>query len=271
MTKAGTKHDDYFEPDDVPRPVVAVGKYLLSGDFELAPHQHRKAQLIYMARGVLTCEISRGLWIVAPGSALWIPGNEVHSIKGMGPLETYCLFVDEAASAAGLPEICCTLSVSSLLREIILRCAAFPTLYPLEGSEARVFSVLLDELAGASVEKMHLPMPMNDGLRKIADTMINNPAERFSIDDWAKKIGMSERSLSRLALKETGMSFGRWRQQLHISLALQWLSQGISVQKVASDLGYEGTSSFVLMFRRTLGWSPAKYMAHRKAGVIRFQ
>ena len=150
MTKASTKND-CFEPDVVPRPVVAVGKNLLSGDFELAPHQHRKAQLIYMAKGVLTCEISQGLWIVAPGSALWIPGNEVHSIKGTGPLETYCLFVEAAASAAGLPEFCCTLSVSSLLREIILRCAAFPTLYPLEGSEARVFTVLLDELAGASV------------------------------------------------------------------------------------------------------------------------
>ena len=59
------------------------------------------------------------------------------------------------------------------------------------------------------------------------------------------------------------MSFGRWRQQLHIILALQWLSEGASVQSVAIDLGYERASSFVLMFRKALGTSPARYMTQR--------
>ena len=44
------------------------------------------------------------------------------------------------------------------------------------------------------------------------------------------------------------MSFGRWRQQLHILIALQRLAQGASVQTVALDLGYEGASAFVTMF-----------------------
>jgi AraC-like DNA-binding protein len=61
------------------------------------------------------------------------------------------------------------------------------------------------------------------------------------------------------------MSFGRWRQQLHIVLGLQWLSQGASVQSVAADLGYESASSFVFMFRKVLGTSPARYMTQRIA------
>ena len=32
---------------------------------------------------------------------------------------------------------------------------------------------------------------------------------------------MSERSLARLVQKETGLSFGRWRQQLHLLVALR--------------------------------------------------
>ena len=117
-------------------------------------------------------------------------------------------------------------------------------------------TVLLDELAAAPVEKLHLPMPSDGGLRRIADGMTADPSDRATVHEWAKRIGVSERTLSRLVLQETGMSFGRWRQQLHIILALQWLSQGASVQSVATDLGYESASSFVVMFRKGVGHFP---------------
>jgi AraC-like DNA-binding protein len=74
---------------------------------------------------------------------------------------------------------------------------------------------------------------------------------------------MSERSLARLIVAETGMSFGRWRQQLNIILALQWMAKSTSVQQVASDLGYESVGSFVTMFRKALGTSPGRYMSGR--------
>jgi AraC-like DNA-binding protein len=59
------------------------------------------------------------------------------------------------------------------------------------------------------------------------------------------------------------MSFGRWRQQLQIMLALKRLSEGDSVQVVAFDLGYESSSAFVTMFRKTLGKPPLKFLADR--------
>ena len=58
---------------------------------------------------------------------------------------------------------------------------------------------------------------------------------------------MSERTLARLVRQEVGMSFGRWRQRLHIILALQWLSEGLSVQRSADQLGYESVSAFITM------------------------
>ena len=41
------------------------------------------------------------------------------------------------------------------------------------------------------------------------------------------------------------------------------MARGASVHSVASDLGYESASSFVTMFRKALGKSPARYMADR--------
>ena len=69
------------------------------------------------------------------------------------------------------------------------------------------------------------------------------------------------RTLTRLFQRETGMSFVRWRQQLHIGLALQRLASGTSVTNVALDLGYESTSAFIAMFRRMLGTTPARYFS----------
>lgn len=264
MPKFGTLPDT-FEPDKVARQVVAVGGELVSGGMEVDFHRHRKAQLLFTVRGIVRCEASKGLWIVPPQCAIWIPGNMRHSVKVVGPLEAYCLFVEPGATPA-LPQTCCTVSVSPMLRELILRCAALPALYPLEGPESRLAMVLLDELAAAPVELLHLPMPADKRLRKIAERLTANPSDRGTMQEWASSIGVGERTLGRLLLQHTGMSFGRWRQQIQIMLALQWLSQGAAVQTVALDLGYESAGSFVTMFRKAMGTAPARYMAQRLAG-----
>ncbi len=62
------------------------------------------------------------------------------------------------------------------------------------------------------------------------------------------------------------MSFGRWRQQPGVMLAVKWLASGVSMQQVATDLGYESVPSFVTMFRKALGTSPGRYMAERYSG-----
>jgi AraC-like DNA-binding protein len=95
------------------------------------------------------------------------------------------------------------------------------------------------------------------------DEMMAKPADRGTLEIWARRAGMSERTLLRLISRETGMSFGRWRQQLCVVLAVKWLAGGASIQQVAGDLGYESVPSFVTMFRKVLGTSPGRYMAER--------
>ena len=88
------------------------------------------------------------------------------------------------------------------------------------------------------------------------------------MDVWAKRAGLSERTLARLISREIGMSFSRWRQQFSVVLAVKWLAGGASIQQVAADLGYQSVPSFVTMFRKALGTSPGRYMAERHAGQL---
>ncbi|QGZ66685.1 AraC family transcriptional regulator [Paraburkholderia acidisoli] len=258
--------DKFVEPDDVPRPVVTFGATFVSKGFELEPHAHRKAQLMMSMRGVLTCEAAGGLWIVPPRCALWVPANVVHGIKVSGTLEGYSAFVD-AALATPLPAACCAIPVSPLLRELVIRSASFEACYPEGGLESHLATLLIDEIAAAPIDTMqHVPMPEDARLRKVATALMDHPADRGTLETWAKHAGLSERTMARLVVRETGMSFGRWRQQIQIMYALQWLAGGMSIQQVAIDLGYESAGSFVTMFRKALGNSPGRYMAERAAG-----
>jgi AraC-like DNA-binding protein len=252
-----------LNPDDVRRPIVTVGIAVADvRKIEIDFHRHRKGQFVLVQRGALSCEVEGGLWIVPPRSAVWIPGGALHGVKATGALEGYNAFVDPDLDAR-LPEVCCAVSVTPLLRELLIRSASLPALYVEGSADSRLVMVLLDEIASARVEDLHLPMPSDNRLRRIVDLMIDAPADRGTMDVWARRAGLSERTLARLIARETGMSFSRWRQQLGVMLAVKWLAGGASIQEVANDLGYESIPSFVTMFRKAIGVSPGRYMAER--------
>ena len=250
------------DADLLPRAVIAVSATSTSESWEHAPHSHRKGQLMYTLRGVIHCQIEAGIWIVPPQCALWIPGGMSHAARGSGEAQVYCLLIDPDAAGA-LPPQCCTLSVSGLLHELISKAVSFPPLYEEDGAQGRLIRTLLDELAQAPIEDLHLPMPQDPRLRRLADSLLATPSDKATLGQWAVRIGMSERSMTRLLLEEFGLSFGRWRRQLHVILSLQRLARGDSVQRVALDLGYENASGFITMFRKAVGQPPARYLADR--------
>ncbi|MBR1126780.1 AraC family transcriptional regulator [Bradyrhizobium iriomotense] len=253
-----------FNPEDVPRPIAAFGGEIVTKGTEVAMHAHRKDELVLSLRGVVRLEAGQGIWIVPPRCAVWIPGDVPHSVTVAGNVEVHCLFLEPDA-APTLPRQCCTLTISPLLERLLVHATHMPALYDLDGADGRIATVLLDQLSAAPVEELRFPMPVDARLRRIASAMMEDPSDRATIDDWGRRIAVAPRTLTRILQRETGMSFGRWRQQLHILIALQRLDQGASVQAVALDLGYEGASAFVTMFRKALGKPPARYLAERRA------
>lgn len=270
--------DEWVDPDLVPRPVVTIGAAGVVMDRlddedtsfhrhhkEMDFHHHRKGELLLALRGVLTCEVEGGFWIVPPQSAIWVPGGDMHKFTAAGTVECYIVFIDPSV-ASNLPTRSCALSATPLLRELMIRSASLPMFYDEDGMASHLVTLLLDEIALAPIGNLHLPMPVDPRLRKIADILMDDPADRGTMPTWAQRVGVSERTLARLLTQQTGMSFGRWRQQLHLMLAVKWLSTGSSVQQVADGLGYESAGSFVTMFRKALGTSPGRYIAERRTG-----
>lgn len=253
-------------PDSVPRPVV--GQALdLADTTELSPHAHRKSQLLYVVSGAITVRAASGLWTVPPSCAIWIPSGRVHSASVMGQVSIGCLYVEPDVSAALRPE-CGIIFVQPLLRELMFRFMAGPRLYETGNSrESRLVDVLIDELNAAPEEPLCLPMPRDRRLVRVVDMFLDDPARRMTIDEWGARVGASNRTLSRLFRQETGLTLAKWRQQLHIGLALQHLASGQSVTTIALDLGYESPSAFIAMFKRTLGTTPSRYFSDHPAAM----
>lgn len=244
---------------DVPRPVVAFATEY-AADKIIPAHHHRRAQLIYAATGVLTVRSGDSVWIVPPSRALWMPPMIEHALRASGAVSMRTLYI-EPDSHPGLPRESVVVEMSALLRELILRAMELPRLYDINGSDGRLMEVVLDEISAQRLLPLHLPIPRDPRLVRIYEQILENPADNRTMVDWATFAGASLRTLARLFSRETGLSFGRWRQQLRLHAALARLAQGVPVAVVAYDVGYDSPSAFSQMFQRALGRSPKSFLA----------
>jgi AraC-like DNA-binding protein len=253
---------DPVDPDQFDRPITSFCLETSEDNDDLPLHSHRKGQLVVASLGSVMCRAPGGLWIVPPQGAVWIPAGILHSncVADFGRI--YTVFIDPQVSM--LPRTCCTLMITSLVRELIHRLSVFPPLYPLEGPTSRLGRVLLDELVQMSTtDEMYLPISADSRLQHLAAALLQNPGDRSTIGELAARYAMSESTFARLVVKETGMTFGRWRQRLQLLIAMQRLTAGSSVQTVSLDLGYETPSAFITMFKKTMGKSPRRFLAER--------
>ncbi|AMY02384.1 helix-turn-helix transcriptional regulator [Mesorhizobium ciceri] len=246
-----------LDVDDPAAPAIAVRVDIPDTRAEVPAHRHRKGQLVFALGGGVTCRVPSGLWMVPPHCGVWIPGGMEHSNVATANARIFFVYIEPRA--ADLPERCCTFSISPLLRELIIELSD-----RVEGDGARgelLTKMLLTELPRMPVQQLHLPISSEPRLNRIAEALAQDPADRSTLAEWANRIALSESSLARLVAKETGLSFGRWRQQLHLIVAIRELASGKSVQQVSGDLGYGSVTAFITMFKKALGKPPAKYLS----------
>lgn len=223
---------------------------------EAPQHRHRKGQLVMALRGGVTCRVPSGMWMVPPHCGVWVPGGMPHSNVATANARLFFLFVEPGA--ADLPDRCCTLSLSPLVRELIIELADQSEVA--KANAETITTLLLSALSQMTVEDLYLPLTDEPRLGRIASALVDDPSDRSTIEQWAKRVAMSQNSLARLVQQETGLTFGRWRQQLQLIIAVRSLAAGATVQQVSGDLGYASVSAFITMFKKALGASPAKYL-----------
>jgi AraC-like DNA-binding protein/mannose-6-phosphate isomerase-like protein (cupin superfamily) len=241
------------------RPVIAFWRDLDDGDV-IESHVHDHAQFLYAISGVMRVRTPLGSWVVPPQRAVWIPSGVEHEVACLGDLAMRNVYIHSRA-APPAREACCVLSVSALLRELVLSTVDLGAPYGVAGEDARLVAVLLDQIAAAPQIELRLPIPNDRRLRYVTEALAADPADRRTLEDWARAAGASARTLARLFQSETGLSFRAWRQQVRLHEALARLATGEPVTGVAYAVGYDSPSAFIAMFRQATGETPSRYVA----------
>ena len=229
-----------------------------------APHAHPRGQLIFASSGAMRVICGRDIWVVPPSQAVWVPPDQEHEVYFPGEVALCNLFVDPSATA-GLPERCTVLKVTPLLRELILKAVQVGEGYGPGSAGWRLMQVILDELRQAESTPLHLPMARDPRVMRVIDALLLDPGDGRDLEAWGRVAGASGRTLARLFVLETGLTFGLWRKRLLLQEAIDRLGRGAQVTRVAYDLGYQSLSAFIGMFRSQLGASPRQY-ARRQGG-----
>lgn len=228
----------------------------------IAPHRHRRAQLLYAIEGVMHVQSESGSWIVPPTRGVWLEAGLDHAVQMSGDVQMRTVFVEPGA-AQHLPARSCVVEVHPLLRELILAAIDVPFDYQPDSLHGRrhqyLMQLLLAEMTAAPLLPLYLPWPRDPRLRTICEALVAMPDDTRTIGEWADTLRVSGKTLHRWFQRETGLTFGRWRQQARLLLALKRLAHGEKVLTVAMDHGYSSQSAFATMFKRHFGVTPSAF------------
>lgn len=259
---------DYSDRLDGPSLTAFWGTENSDHDFRLGTreydwHSHKRGQIFCVESGLIHVRTVHGSWLLPPHRAGWIPPDVRHKVSVSGAMNGWCVLVLPEIGR-DLPPHPCVIGISELMYALVRRAASWYDQDFLEPKQERIAAVLLDEIVQAPLEPLHLPMPSEPRLLRIANEILQCPEDSRTLDDWAAWAALSPRTLRRLILAETGLTFAQWRQQARLTHALEMLAQGDSVAMIADALGYSSPSSFIAMFRRAFGDSPGRYLATRE-------
>jgi AraC-like DNA-binding protein/quercetin dioxygenase-like cupin family protein len=253
-TELTEKHLDFHDTD---RAMAAMEVNYPDGA-STGWHAHPRGQILYAIEGVMIVQSGAGSWVVPPNRALWLTAGLEHEVTMSGEVKIRTVFID-ATEVDNLPSNSCVINVSALLRELIVAAVRVPLDYRDGSRDERLMRLLVDELQMSDLLPLHLPIPSDSRVKFICETLIDNPADASTADQWARRLNVTAKTVHRLFLRETGMTFSQWREQARLLLALRRLAGGERIIDIAFDCGYASQSAFTAMFRRHFGTSPSAF------------
>ena len=236
----------------------------LEADQHFEPHCHPWSQLAYCASGLIQVTVDTDLaqttYLLPPSRAAWIPPLARHAITVVETAQVRTLYLDPGATPPEWDQ-CRVLTVSPLLRELILALQDVPA----GNREQALMALVPDELQSADTLALGVPLPRDKRLQSLCELLLRNPGERATLAKWARQIGASERTVTRLFRTELGTSYQQWRQQVVLAQALPMLARGEPVSTVAGASGYASDSAFSAMFKAAMGQSPSHFQGPASA------
>ncbi|MCG3460461.1 helix-turn-helix transcriptional regulator [Xenorhabdus bovienii] len=255
---AWLRQSDHFDPDGLKYslnvPVIGIAAEM--GQHDSGFHQHDMGQLLFTQQGCIKITLANQLSILPPTRVAWIPPKTLHRAEMRGSVGYRSIYLD-ISGIEWISRQSEILQTTPLLRVILERIAisSFDTDWH-QGKGTHLLAVFFDEMSEAGKEPTLLPLPSDRRLARLPFDQLPPPLQML-----ATHIGASEKTITRIFLRETGMNYQQWRQQWRLIKAIELLAQDKTLSYVAQELGFANDSAFVTFFRKNMGRPPREYMA----------
>lgn len=223
-------------------------------------HAHAEGQLTFAASGMVQIHADRGIWLVPPQLASWIPTGVEHRVEVLTDAEFWMVhcrletLLEPGDQRLDEPFV---LRITPLLRALLDEAVAIP---PKSEKADLVVRLMLHELTAMPDAPTFLPLPASAAGRRVADLALADQRNELSLDELASRAAMSARAISRLFPAETGMTLKAWRQRARIVRAIEQLGHGDPPAKVARDSGFASTAAFSCAFRQVTATTPTTFV-----------
>lgn len=228
-------------------------------------HSHDSHELVWVRRGAMITRAHDRIFAVPEGRGIWLPAGTEHSGEVTSGVTLYgTLFAPDRTPGDFTAPAQVTVVVMTPVLESLLTYLGQDTLS--DAARGRAEAVVFDVLHPTDTP-LDLPVPDDPRIAPVVRALLENPGDHSGLDVWARRLGTSERTVTRAFRESTGLPFGRWRMTLRIQRALTLLGDGTPVQDVAVQLGYAQTSTFIDTFRRTMGTTPGTHLPASTSGT----
>jgi AraC-like DNA-binding protein len=235
-------------------PVLAFGNdEFFERDTHWEAHSHPTHELLWNETGAGTAFIGRRTWTVTGRVALWIPAGMPHTGRTpAGSRQRAVHFSSETPALAPGPV---AVELSPLLRLLLVRLID----EDLCDTSHRLTEQMVLDVITPSTRELVLQMPTSPLIMPIVEVIRQNPADQTTLSAWARRLGVSTRTVTRTFEAETGLGFSRWVATARAQYAVALLGHDLSVAEVAQCVGYCSASSFTTAFRRITGMTPGQF------------
>lgn len=228
---------------------------------QFTPHSGQ-ALVLFCFDGLMRVEVGEDRWFIPDRYGIWLPAGTAPVVAPVGEIEFQAFQLHQKfGGGIAMPDQPTVLRATPLIRGIGRRLTQ-PAPMP-EAQQRRLGWAGLDEIARLERPDLHLPGSSDPRVAAVMTHVMKLPRDATSLDHLARVTGTSERTLSRLFLRETGLTWRAWRDRMRFVLALEGLQLGQSSTALAASLGYSSPSAFVAAFRRQSGMTPTEWR-HRR-------
>lgn len=225
-------------------------------------HSHVWHQIIFPMKGLLQTKSGDYQYLAPHTSALFVPATLQHESIALSNTTFIGIYLNPLFCGLYKKKMR-TISLTPFLRELLQEIRRICSHTDSQEETLHLLTVLHDQIHKEELLTFKLLLPKDRRLKLIFDKLSDEPALDWTLKIWGEKVGASERTLSRLFVKEFKTSFPLWRQHLRLIYSLSLLDDDLSIQAIADRVGYQNNSSYICIFKSYFNTTPQQFRTNK--------